>query len=238
MTPLGLQECTIIKNNEVDDDDEDDYDYEESSDFQENDMDEIDPNELGDLLQDTCSHMHSQGQLQESQESHNQQMISESESEEEFDPEEEEYQEEESSEEEQQSTTNLSEVQTNITRSGCVSRMPVRCQHLQAKTESTEEYTMDNARVLANTICHANYMFIQTYSLKAVIKNFGEQGRKAAVDEMKQIHDRVVFHPIRIDNMSETERKHAMESLMFLVHKSLDVSKQELVQMVAHSVNI
>ena len=87
-------------------------------------------------------------------------------------------------------------------------------------------------------ICHANYMFIQTYSLKAGIKKFGEQGRKAALDEMKQIHDIVVFHPIRIDNMSETERKHAMESLMFLVHKSLDVSKQELVQMVAHSVNI
>jgi len=36
---------------------------------------------------------------------------------------------------------------------------------------------------------------------------------------MKQIHDRVVFCPIRIDNMSETERNHAMESLMFLFQK-------------------
>jgi len=146
-------------------------------------------------------------------------MISESESEEEFDPEEQEYQEEESSEEDQQSTTTPSEFQVTITRSGHVSCMPVRYQHLQAKTENMEEYTMHNARVLANTICHANYMFIQTYSLKAGIKKFGEQGRKAALDEMKQIHDRVVFHPIRIDNMSETERKHAMESLMFLVQK-------------------
>ena len=78
---------------------------------------------------------------------------------------------------------------------------------------------MDNARVLANMICHANYTFIQTYSLKADIKKFGEQWRKAALDEMKQIHDRVVFHPIRVDNISEIERKHAMESLMFLVQK-------------------
>jgi len=45
------------KNSEVDDDDEDDYDYEKSSHFQENDMDEIDPNELGDLLQDMCNNM-------------------------------------------------------------------------------------------------------------------------------------------------------------------------------------
>ena len=48
---------------------------------QENDMDEIDPNELGVLLEDT-NNMPTQEQVQESQESHNQQMISESESEE------------------------------------------------------------------------------------------------------------------------------------------------------------
>jgi len=103
--------------------------------------------------------------------------------------------------------------------------MPVRYQHLQAKTENMEEYIMDNSRVLANTICHANYTFIQTYSLKAGIKKFGEQGGKAALDEMKQIHDRVVFRPIRIENMSETERKHAMESLMFLVQKKFGCIK-------------
>ena len=71
-------------------------------------------------------------------------------------PEEEEYQEEENREEDQQSTTTPSEVQAMIMRSGRVLRMPIRYQHLQAKTENTEEYTMDNARVLANTICHAN----------------------------------------------------------------------------------
>ena len=47
-------------------------------------MDEIDPNELGYLLEDTCNNMPTQEQVQESQE--NQQMLSESE--EEFDSEE------------------------------------------------------------------------------------------------------------------------------------------------------
>ena len=44
---------------------------------------------------------------------------------------------------------------------------------------------MDNARVLAKTIYHANYTFMQTYSLKVGIKKFGKSGRKAALDEMK-----------------------------------------------------
>ena len=76
---------------------------------------------------------------------------------------------------------------------------------LQAKSDNTEEYTMENARVLAITICHSKYTFIQTYSLKAGIKKFAEQGRKAALDEMKQKHDRIVVCHIRIDNISETE---------------------------------
>ena len=189
---------TKNKENYPYDDDEDDYDYEEYTDLQENKMDEIDPNELGDLLQDTCNKMPTQDQIKESQESHNQQMISESESEEEFDPEEKEYHEGENIEEEdQQLTMTPSEVQATITRSGYVSFIPARYQHIQAKTETMKEYTMDNARVSANTICHANYTFIQTYSLNAGIKKFGEQGGKAALDEMKQIHDRVVLHPIK-----------------------------------------
>ena len=43
-------------------------------------MDEIDPNELGDLQQDTCNNMPTQQQVQDLQESQeNEQMISESE---------------------------------------------------------------------------------------------------------------------------------------------------------------
>lgn len=63
-----------------------------------------------------------------------------SESEEEFESEED-YHEEENMEEEenQQSTTTTSEVQDTITRSGHVSWIPARYQHLQAKAKNTEE---------------------------------------------------------------------------------------------------
>ena len=36
---------------------------------------------------------------------------------------------------------------------------------------------------------------------------------------MKQLHDRIVFKPIRVENLTELEKKRAMESLMFLVEK-------------------
>jgi hypothetical protein len=37
------------------------------------------------------------------------------------------------------------------------------------------------------------HQFVQTYSLSKGLKMFGSQGRQAAVDEMKQIQDWVVF---------------------------------------------
>jgi hypothetical protein len=49
--------------------------------------------------------------------------------------------------------------------------------------------------------------FLQTYSLKQGIKKIGEQGIKAIHKEMKQIHDRVVFEPISIVEMTILKTK-------------------------------
>ena len=109
-----------------------------------------------------------------------------SKSEEEFESEEE-FHEEENMEEEnnQKSTTTRSEVQTTVTRTRHLSRIPARYHHLQAKEENIEEYTMESARVLSKMMCRANYTVIQIYSLKAGIKKHVESGRNAALDEMK-----------------------------------------------------
>ena len=61
--------------------------------------------------------------------------------------------------------------------------------------------------------------FIQTYSLKAGLKVFGQRGRDAAMSEMKQLHDRVVFRPVHKSEMTRLEIKRALESLIFLVEK-------------------
>jgi len=61
--------------------------------------------------------------------------------------------------------------------------------------------------------------FLTTYSLNKGIKKFGERGRQSALSEMKQLHDRDCFTPIDVTTLTTTERKRAMESLIFLVEK-------------------
>jgi hypothetical protein len=67
--------------------------------------------------------------------------------------------------------------------------------------------------------------FLQTYSLKQGIKKFGKQGIEAVHKEMKQIHDRVVFEPISIKEMTKLEKKRAMESLILLTEKRVKTVK-------------
>ena len=52
--------------------------------------------------------------------------------------------------------------------------------------------------------------------------------KKGSRIEMKQLHNRVLFEAIRVEDLTELEKRHAMESLMFLVERAL---KAGLVQM-------
>jgi hypothetical protein len=65
------------------------------------------------------------------------------------------------------------------------------------------------------------FQFIQTYSLKSGLKKFGECGETAATSEMHQPHERAMFEPIRVDDMTQVKRKRAMESLIFFVKKCI-----------------
>jgi hypothetical protein len=49
--------------------------------------------------------------------------------------------------------------------------------------------------------------FIQTYSLKKGLKKFGEHGKTAATSKMKQLHERAVFEPIHVEEMTQVERR-------------------------------
>jgi hypothetical protein len=105
-----------------------------------------------------------------------------------------------------------------------------RYQHLQTAGVHTEEYTTESAHIIALSMSHymhsmvgmnddETFSFIQTYSLNKGLKKFGDRGKDAAQKEMKQLHDRVVFEPILIADMTPLERKRAMESLIFLTEK-------------------
>jgi hypothetical protein len=126
-----------------------------------------------------------------------------------------------------------------IRRTGRVRVPPQSWQHLQAKSEHTEEYSSESAQIIAMTMLHYNTAlagmddlqacsFLQTYSLKQGIKKFGKRGVTAAHKEMKQLNDRVVFEPISIEEMTSIERKRAMESLIFLNEKRDETVKARM----------
>jgi hypothetical protein len=103
-------------------------------------------------------------------------------------------------------------------QTGRVRVPPQSWQHLQARDEDTKEYSLESAQIVAMTMVQYNTAlagmndvqassFLQTYSLKQGIKKFGKQGIAAVHKEMKQIHDRVVFEPISIEEMTKLEKK-------------------------------
>ena len=48
---------------------------------------------------------------------------------------------------------------------------------------------------------------------------FGEVGKQAAMNEMKQLHQRGCFRPIRPELLSESELKKTLQSIIFIEHK-------------------
>ena len=82
----------------------------------------------------------------------------------------------------------------------------------QIHPEQTLEYESAEAEILAQA-------FVQTYNLTCGIQKFGDKGKQAAIDEMRQLHDRACFRPININDLDERARRAAMESLIFLVEK-------------------
>ena len=61
--------------------------------------------------------------------------------------------------------------------------------------------------------------FAQQYILQKGLKKFGERGARASSKEMDQLHRRNCFTPISVKEMTPSERKKAMEALMFLMEK-------------------
>ena len=61
--------------------------------------------------------------------------------------------------------------------------------------------------------------FGQQHILQKGLKLFQERGYNAAVKELDQLHSRTCFVPLKIQSLSETEKRHVMPVLMFLTEK-------------------
>jgi hypothetical protein len=121
------------------------------------------------------------------------------------------------------------------TRFGRVSKPPMKLSlsqyNIPTQGYNNIEYTTTSARVFAITVNQTmnkfqnQYQFIQTYSLNAGLKKFGEKGWDAALGDMKQLHDRRVLKPIDASKLSALDKRRALESLIFLVEKKDNKNK-------------
>jgi wyosine [tRNA(Phe)-imidazoG37] synthetase (radical SAM superfamily) len=114
--------------------------------------------------------------------------------------------------------------EVKTTRSGRVSRLvhkyvTMHHAHLQTQAIDPQEYNIDTAKVIAQMINKMNIQFVQTYSLAKGIKAFGAEEHQAAHEEMKQLHNHVVFIPLLVEELTQIEKRRAMESLIFLTEK-------------------
>ena len=105
--------------------------------------------------------------------------------------------------------------------------------YLYNSSNKAQEYSAESAKILAYVMCHYSiigkgnksmskkkfYQLLQTYTLNKGIKKFGIEGKRAAYKEMRQLYDRVVFKPVRVESLTDLERQRAMESLIFLTEK-------------------
>jgi len=107
----------------------------------------------------------------------------------------------------------------------------VQYQHLIVEDSEATEYEPEIAQYAANLmtvlrhkvqrrqVARKGNCFLVNYSLKKGIEKFGDKGYESAKSEMQQLHDRECWTPIHISTMSPTEKRKALESLIFLVEK-------------------
>ena len=103
--------------------------------------------------------------------------------------------------------------------------------HLQVPEEEAETYTVDMAKYAVMLLQSLRekinkkpnkpelQQHLVNYSLQKGLKKFKEKGYEAALGEMKQLHDRDCWTPIKMQSMSQSEKNKALESLIFLVEK-------------------
>jgi hypothetical protein len=204
---------------EFDDDDystdDDEDDDEDDSDFGEDDYEQVDPNEVTDVLEEAQPQQQEQAQPNPEPEGDD-------------DSEDDDSDDEESDDNDDNDESNPRTAEDNntdegghVARSGRVSKAPSRMNLFNVadpdnpSNQGEIQYSRRSASVLAYVMNHVaeitqtEYAFLQTYSLNAGIKKFGQRGKDAANKEMRQLHDRKVFEPIDVNEL--TGQKNATE---------------------------
>ena len=91
---------------------------------------------------------------------------------------------------------------------------------------SDVEYARDHALLIAKAMVDFyhkgttnTWSFGQQHILQKGLKMFKEKGHAAAMKELDQLHKRMCFTPVDINDLTTSEKKKAMEAMMLLTEK-------------------
>ena len=57
------------------------------------------------------------------------------------------------------------------------------------------------------------------YTLKTGLRRYKERGNKGVTADMKKIHDKLTFKPVKKSSLTTKQRSNALRALMFLKEK-------------------
>eukprot|EP00957_Ditylum_brightwellii_P196404 14964730-Ditylum_brightwellii.AAC.1 len=64
-----------------------------------------------------------------------------------------------------------------------------------------------------------NHSILTQYHVSKGLKVFGDEGKNAVLNELKQLHDRMVLDPKEPEKLTHEEKKMSLQYLMFLTKK-------------------
>jgi hypothetical protein len=116
----------------------------------------------------------------------------------------------------------------------------MHCHNLTAQVSPNPDQdakcSCDFAMLIARTMDEFNLRatahgasFTQQHMLKKGPQKFGERGAEASIKNMDQPHQRNCFTPVSVSEMTQAERKKAMEAFVFLTEKQDGSIKGQMV---------
>ena len=92
------------------------------------------------------------------------------------------------------------------------------------ESKPTDIWTYSHAQA-TKMAKHIHTCFLQTYSLNAGLKEFGQEGYDAAYKEIGQLHGRGGLTPTGLRDLTDEEAKRALEAVTILLRKKSGVVK-------------
>ena len=87
---------------------------------------------------------------------------------------------------------------------------------IHINVQDPASFTYDGSDALEEIIGVA---MAQNFSVRSILKQFGDRGEKAAIKELTRLHNMHMYDPVDPKNLTKKQSMDSLNSLMFLIEK-------------------